>query len=38
MRVDGENLAAGPTERILQRLTEISHVAVYAVPDERVGD
>jgi fatty-acyl-CoA synthase len=38
MRVDGENLAAGPIERILQRLPEINHVAVYAVPDERVGD
>ena len=35
MRVDGENLAAGPVERILQRLPEISLVAVYAVPDER---
>ena len=38
MRVDGENLAAGPVERILQRLPEINHIAVYAVPDERVGD
>jgi fatty-acyl-CoA synthase len=38
MRVDGENLAAAPIERILQRLPEINHVAVYAVPDERVGD
>jgi fatty-acyl-CoA synthase len=38
MRVDGENLAAGPVERILQRLPEISLVAVYAVPDEVVGD
>ena len=38
MRVDGENLAAGPVERILQRLPEINHVAVYAVPDEHVGD
>ena len=38
MRVDGENLAAGPIERILQRLPEINHLAVYAVPDERVGD
>ncbi|MBH0780198.1 fatty-acid--CoA ligase FadD1 [Nocardia bovistercoris] len=38
MRVDGENLAAGPIERILQRLPEVSRVAVYAVPDERVGD
>jgi fatty-acyl-CoA synthase len=38
MRVDGENLAAGPIERILQRMPEISLVAVYAVPDEHVGD
>jgi fatty-acyl-CoA synthase len=38
MRVDGENLAAGPIERILQRLPEVNHVAVYAVPDERIGD
>jgi fatty-acyl-CoA synthase len=38
MRVDGENLAAGPIERILHRLPEINHVAVYAVPDEHVGD
>ena len=38
MRVDGENLAAGPIERILQRLPAINHVAVYAVPAEDVGD
>ena len=38
MRVDGENLAAAPIERILERLPQISQVAVYAVPDERVGD
>ncbi len=38
MRVDGENLAAAPIERILQRLPAINRVAVYAVPDERVGD
>ncbi|HEX5253689.1 MAG TPA: fatty-acid--CoA ligase FadD1 [Mycobacterium sp.] len=38
MRVDGENLAAGPIERILARLPEISQVAIYAVPDDRVGD
>lgn len=38
MRVDGENMAAGPIERVLQRLPGISLVAVYAVPDERVGD
>jgi fatty-acyl-CoA synthase len=38
MRVDGENLGAAPIERILLRLPQINHVAVYAVPDERVGD
>jgi fatty-acyl-CoA synthase len=38
MRVDGENMAAAPIERILLRLPQISQVAVYAVPDERVGD
>lgn len=38
MRVDGENLAAGPIERILQRMPEVGLVAVYAVPDEHVGD
>jgi fatty-acyl-CoA synthase len=38
MRVDGENLAAAPIERILGRLPDINRVAVYAVPDENVGD
>ena len=38
MRVDGENLAAAPIERILIRLPQISRVAVYPVPDESVGD
>jgi fatty-acyl-CoA synthase len=38
LRVDGENLAAAPIERILQRLAPISQVAVYGVPDEEVGD
>ncbi len=38
MRVDGENLAAAPIERVLQRLDAINRVAVYAVPDEHVGD
>ncbi|MGY2703493.1 fatty-acid--CoA ligase FadD1 [Nocardioides sp. HB32] len=38
MRVDGENLAAAPIERVLQRLPAVNRVAVYAVPDERVGD
>ncbi|CAM2930199.1 fatty-acid--CoA ligase FadD1 [Skermania piniformis] len=38
MRVDGENLAAGPIERILTRLPGLSRVAVYGVPDGQVGD
>ncbi|MBZ5739900.1 fatty-acid--CoA ligase FadD1 [Nocardioides mangrovi] len=38
MRVDGENLAAAPIERVLQRLEKVNRVAVYAVPDEHVGD
>jgi fatty-acyl-CoA synthase len=38
LRVDGENLAAAPIERILQRLTPINQVAVYGVPDGDVGD
>jgi len=38
MRVDGENLAAAPIERILMRLPALSLVAVYPVPDNLVGD
>ena len=38
MRVDGENIAAAPVERILSRLPAVSQVAVYAVPDPHVGD
>lgn len=38
LRVDGENLAAAPIERILLRHPAISEAAVYAVPDEKVGD
>jgi fatty-acyl-CoA synthase len=38
LRVDGENMTAAPIERILLRLAPISQVAVYAVPDEHVGD
>jgi fatty-acyl-CoA synthase len=38
MRVDGENMAAAPIERILLRHSAINRAAVYAVPDERVGD
>jgi fatty-acyl-CoA synthase len=38
LRVDGENFAAAPIERILLRFPDILLVAVYAVPDPRVGD
>ncbi|WP_421844905.1 fatty-acid--CoA ligase FadD1 [Mycobacterium sp.] len=38
LRVDGENMTTAPIERILQRLKQVNHVAVYAVPDEHVGD
>jgi fatty-acyl-CoA synthase len=38
MRVDGENMAAAPIERILLRHSAINRVAVYAVPDQHVGD
>ncbi|MFE3543801.1 fatty-acid--CoA ligase FadD1 [Nocardia sp. NPDC059177] len=38
MRVDGENLAAGPIERVLHRLPAVNRAAVYGVPDEHVGD
>ncbi|GED96330.1 acyl-CoA synthetase [Gordonia crocea] len=38
LRVDGENLTAGPIERILQRMPAVGQVAVYGVPDETVGD
>ncbi len=38
LRVDGENLATGPIERLMLRHEAISHVAVYSVPDPLVGD
>ncbi|WP_059017530.1 fatty-acid--CoA ligase FadD1 [Mycobacterium sp. M26] len=38
MRVDGENMAAAPIERIILRLPEVSQAVVYPVPDEHVGD
>ena len=38
LRVDGENIGAAPIERIVARYGPISQVAVYAVPDEKVGD
>ena len=38
LRVDGENIATGPIERILGRHRDVMVVAVYAVPDPDVGD
>ncbi|MGB2811633.1 MAG: acyl-CoA synthetase, partial [Mycobacterium sp.] len=38
LRVDGENLACAPIERILHRCEPVNRVAVYAVPDDVVGD
>jgi len=37
LRVDGENLATAPIERILLRHRAVSEAAVYAVPDEVTG-
>ena len=38
LRVDGENFAAAPVEAIIGRYTAVRSVAVYAVPDDPVGD
>jgi fatty-acyl-CoA synthase len=38
LRVDSENFAAAPVERILGRFPGFSGVAVFAVPDARTGD
>jgi fatty-acyl-CoA synthase len=38
LRVDGENFAAAPVERILERHPDVVLAAVYAVPDTTVGD
>lgn len=38
LRVDGENFAAAPIERILGRFEGAAAVAVYAVPDPVPGD
>ena len=38
LRVDSENFAAAPVERIVARHPQVRSVAIYAVPDERVGD
>ncbi len=38
LRVDSENFAAAPVERILARMEGVSGVAVYPVPDTSTGD
>ncbi|WP_419926487.1 AMP-binding protein [Candidatus Poriferisocius sp.] len=38
LRVDGENFAAAPVERILVRHPDIDLAAVFAVPSSTVGD
>ncbi len=38
LRVDGENFAAAPVEAIIARHPAVRSVAVYAVPDDPVGD
>jgi fatty-acyl-CoA synthase len=38
LRVDGENFAAAPIESIVARHPDVRSVAVYAVPDDPVGD
>jgi len=38
LRVDSENFAAGPVERILGRYSRAREVAVYGVPDTTTGD
>ncbi|CAM3210498.1 AMP-binding protein [Nocardioides dubius] len=38
LRVDSENFAAAPVERILARYPGVSVAAVYPVPDPRTGD
>ena len=38
LRVDSENFAAAPVERILARFEGVTGVAVYPVPDSRTGD
>ncbi len=38
LRIDSENIAAAPVERILERHPDVVAAAVYAVPDPRTGD
>ena len=38
LRVDSENLASGPIEKLIGRHPAVEGVAVYAVPDPHTGD
>jgi fatty-acyl-CoA synthase len=38
LRVDSENFAAAPLERILERIPGVAIAAVFPVPDTRTGD
>ena len=38
LRVDGENFASAPLERMLARFEGVTGVAVFGVPDERTAD
>ncbi len=38
LRVDSENFAAAPVERVIQRLPGVLSAPVYAVPDASTGD
>ena len=38
LRVDGENFAAAPVERVIQRFPGVTGVAVFGVPDDRTVD
>lgn len=38
LRVDGENFAAAPVERVVQRFAGVTGVAVFGVPDDRTVD
>jgi fatty-acyl-CoA synthase len=38
LRVDGENFASAPIERVLNRFEGVTGVAVFGVPDERTAD
>lgn len=38
LRVDSENFAAAPVERVIERLPWVAAAPVFAVPDPRTGD